>query len=76
MGKSGEKGRELLMIVGGVVVLSLSWKGDDEGGETLSVVIIIKPVCHNVGERGGRGSNDDKCERGGRVVVVVIKGGG
>ena len=57
-------------------MLSLSWKGEDEGGEMSLVVIIIEPVGNNVGERGGWVSNDDDFRRGGHVVVVVVKGGG
>jgi hypothetical protein len=51
-------------------VSSLSWKGEDEGGGTSLVVVVVEPVGVNVGERGGRGSNDDDCRRRGRVVVV------
>jgi hypothetical protein len=43
MGKSGGWGMEKLTIAGGVVVLSSSWKGEDEGGGTSLVVVIIEP---------------------------------
>ena len=55
---------------------SLSRKGEDEGGQMALVVVIVEPVGDNLGERGGRGSNDDDFRRGDRVVVVVLKGGG
>ena len=65
-----------MTIAGGVVVSSLSRKGEDEGGEMSLVVVIVEPVGDNVGERGGRGSNNDDCGRGGCVVIFVVKGGG
>ncbi len=65
-----------MTIAGGVVVPSLSWKGEDERGETSLVVVIAEPVGDNIGERGERGSNNNNCGREGCFVVVIIKGGG
>ena len=65
----------MLTIAGGVVVWSLSWKEEDEGGEMSLVVVLVEPVGDNVGERRGRGSNDDDCGRGSRVIVIVVEGG-